>query len=201
MLVFACTPTRALNWIRIFGSPVADMPGGRRHHAAAVYGGRIYVFGGWRGYLDQKRLDGEMGSELAGQEHSPCEEVLADVASYDPLTGKWRQESPMPTARRGLQAVCCNGRLYALGGVSAGRQVATVESFDPQLGEWRKEPDMLQRRSGFGAAAFNGCIYVGGGVVGGKDLKSVEVFDPHQGEWTWEESLPTRRWGLGLVGV
>jgi hypothetical protein len=153
-----------------------DMPGGRRHHAAAVHNGRIYVFGGWRDWREQRRLDAvRSGGGGAGEEEG--EEVeLAEVASYDPVTREWRQEAPMPTARRGLQAVCCNGRLYALGGVSDGRQLATVESMDPAQGLWRKEPDMLERRSCFGAASFNGCIYVAAGIVGGYVCVCVCVF-------------------------
>jgi hypothetical protein len=186
-----------------------DMPGGRRHHAAAVYNGRIYVLGGWRGVREQRQLDaglaggGGGGGEggTAGKGDGGCDEVLAEVASYDPVTREWRQEAAMPTARRCLAAVCCNGRIYALGGVQAGSQLATVESLDPTKGTWRKEPDLLQPRSGFGAAAYNGCIYVGGGVVGGSDLKAVEVFDPLQASWQLDVSLPARRWGLQFLTV
>ena len=35
--------------------------------------------------------------------------------------------------------MCCQGRLFAMGGVCAGRQLATVESFDPLTRTWRKE--------------------------------------------------------------
>lgn len=177
------------------------MPGGRRHHAAAVYDGRIYVFGGWRGYQQQRRLDAAFGGGESGNETGACNEVLAEVASYDPVTREWRQEAAMPTARRGLEAVCCNGRLYALGGVYAGRQLATVESFDPVNGTWRHEPDLLQRRSSFGAASYNGCIYIAGGIVGGTDLKSVEVLDPKEGKWKLDTNLPNRRWGLRLLAA
>ena len=87
-----------------------DMPCGRRHHAAAVDRGRIYVFGGWRAKLGNPELDaqGAQGRHMpadrtttAGPDTSArgqgeevtqgvCQSVLADVSSYDPLTRLWR---------------------------------------------------------------------------------------------------------------
>jgi N-acetylneuraminic acid mutarotase len=168
-----------------------DMPFGRRHHAAAVCRGRIYVLGGWRSGLE--------GGNGKPDSDGLCIEVLAEVASYDPLSREWRAEAPMPTARRSLQAVCLNGRIYAIGGVYGGSQLATVESYDPEVRAWRREPDLIERRGGFGAAVFNGRIYVAGGIDGGNEIKTVEVFDPKTNTWAYDSPLPTCRWGLGLI--
>lgn len=56
------------------------------------------------------------------------------VESYDPLTDTWTRKADMPTARWGLATGVVNGKIYAIGGGNAARDVVynTVEIYNPQ---------------------------------------------------------------------
>src|SRR5436190_665394 len=46
--------------------------------------------------------------------------TVATVEAYDPATDRWVSRAAMPTARSGLGAAFLGGRIYAIGGLSAG---------------------------------------------------------------------------------
>jgi len=74
-------------------TPKAPLPTARSGIAAAVLGGRIYVFGG-------------EGSEGTFDENE----------AYDPETDSWETLEPMPTARHGLGAAVVGDTIYVIGG-------------------------------------------------------------------------------------
>ena len=71
----------------------APLPITRSGVAAAVLGGRVYVFGG-------EAPSGTFGTAEA----------------YDPATNSWAEVAPMPTARHGLGAAVLQGTIYVIGG-------------------------------------------------------------------------------------
>ena len=74
--------------------------------AAVVVRDRIYCLGGYDG-----------------------RSFLSTVESFDPRTGEWHAESPMPSSRSAFAATVVSGRLFAIGG-NDGRSLSTVESLD-----------------------------------------------------------------------
>jgi len=83
----------------------APMPTGRSGIGAEVLRDRLFVFGG----------EGN-GRSAAG--------TFAEVESYDPLTDRWRIETPMALPRHGIGAAAVDGKIY----VPAG---AILQGFGP----------------------------------------------------------------------
>lgn len=75
----------------------APMPTSRAGHAAAVWGGRIYVMGG------------------EGNPEDPSG-VFDQNEVYDPAADTWSQLAPMLTRRHGTGATAIEGRVYVPGG-------------------------------------------------------------------------------------
>jgi len=75
-----------------------DAPHGQGGLAAAVWQGKIYVFGG------------EWFGNSGG--------VYSDIWEYDPLDEQWRSIGLMPRARHGLGALTLSDGIYLLGGAS-----------------------------------------------------------------------------------
>lgn len=80
--------------------------------SAAVYNGKLYVFGGY----DQTGGD-----------------PRAETYEYDPPTNTWTQKASMPTARWGPIAVEFNGKIY----VFSGTVPDVNEVYDPVLDSWQ----------------------------------------------------------------
>jgi chitodextrinase len=80
--------------------------------SAAVYNGRLYVFGGY--------------DQTAG-------DPRAETYEYDPLSNTWTQKASMPTARWGPIAVEFNGKIYVFSGTAAD----VNEVYDPVSDTWQ----------------------------------------------------------------
>lgn len=141
---------------------VAPLPAPRSDLAAAVVGGKIYVFGGCRG----------------------SNNILADVDVYDPVTDTWSPlPADMPTARAGMYAVARKGgTVYVIGGWDGvGAGLSTNEAYKVSQDTWTTGlPPMPTARAETGAADHGGRIYiVGGGRPGfGASVDANEVFKP-----------------------
>uniref|UniRef100_A0A915ADL9 Farnesylated proteins-converting enzyme 2 n=1 Tax=Parascaris univalens TaxID=6257 RepID=A0A915ADL9_PARUN len=75
-----------------------DRPSGRRSHSAWSYKGRMYIFGGYLGTVNQH---------------------LGDLYEYDPATSNWKCLHPYgdaPSPRRRHCTVLVNNRLFLFGG-------------------------------------------------------------------------------------
>ena len=83
---------------------VASMPTARRNIAAAPYGDKIYVLGGWN------------------------TAALSAVEVYDPTANTWTSASSMSTSRSTPAAAFLGGTLYAVGGVDTAGSLCSVES-------------------------------------------------------------------------
>jgi N-acetylneuraminic acid mutarotase len=93
------------DWSTLPGA--ADLPTPRAGAGTAVVSGEIIVFGG----------------EGNGQAYSR-------VDAFDPDTNTWRQLTPMPTARHGIQAATCNGAVYIASGAEAQGGTMLTKRFD-----------------------------------------------------------------------
>lgn len=133
--------TAAGHWRQL--TPMAQR---RSHCATAVYGGRIYVFGG--------------GADRF--------ESLNGVMAYDPATDTWTPCRDMPTRRSGTVAATIGDHIYVMAGGfkqpnGRFRFLDIVEIYDPVADRWETGPSLLMPHDYPASAVTAGAIYVMGG--------------------------------------
>ena len=114
------------------------MPQGRRCHAAATMGGKIYVSGG-------TVADGNTGL-------GPLFNGMALV--YDPQANTWTELTGMGMARRSHTSAAIGGKLYVFGGQKAHARIASVEAYDPISNTWADVSDLSGGRDDFVAVVL-----------------------------------------------
>ncbi len=157
---------------------LVDQTGG----AAAVAGGKIYVFGG------------------LGKGSS----VRSSVEAYDPKTKTWSKRRPMPIGRAWLSAATGpDGRIYTFGGLAiirSGENLRAValrktEIYDPKTNAWSAGARMPVGGRSAAAAPAGGKIYVFGGFRQNYApygiLATVQIYDPSSNTWTLGRTMPT----------
>jgi N-acetylneuraminic acid mutarotase len=161
------------------------MPTLRRGFRTAVVDGKIYVIGG--AIFDRQR-DVRVATDL--------------VEAYDPLTGRWRKRTRMPTKRTWVDAAVMNNKIYAIGGEISPRLgvpladaiLTKIEEYNPKTDRWRKLPDMPMFKFAYSTVAVDRKIYLIGGYSldnGFKDLASVDVYEPSLKRWGSIPALPS----------
>jgi hypothetical protein len=203
----------------------APMPTARFYFAIAAFQGKIYVFGGQKGY----NMSGSGEPILC-----PSTEV------YDTVTDTWETKTPMPTPRTQLSANAVGERIYLISG-------SKNEVYDPSTDSWTlgaRSPKTVPSL-GFGSAVVDNKIYfvgqegpvqiysastdswgqgasipswdllsaaatigvkvpkrvyaLGGGWIFGSSLN--QVYDVESDTWHTGSPMPTARNGLGLAVV
>jgi N-acetylneuraminic acid mutarotase len=185
-------PALAAVWMY---DPVADvwsqrtpMPRARGAMASAVFGGKVYLFGGL--------ADGE---------------AVSDVTIYDPGNDQWEDLSislPMPTPRDHVPAaVSPGGLIYVVGGrmKDIDHVTGVVEAFDPIERRWLTGYAPLPTpRGGNVAATLHGRIIVSGGEGAHGStgtFNQVEEYDPVTNTWRTLQPMPGGRHGTAAVVV
>jgi len=155
------------------------LPAARAAAGAVALHGRLYVVGGV----------GPVG-------------LARSQLVYDPAARRW-SAAPGPTPRQHLAVAATRGRIYSIGGRSAGydTNVATVESWAPGERSWRREPALPEPRGGTGAAAVDGVLVSVGGEAPGGTRAAVFALAPGARRWRRLPDLPTPRHGLGVVAL
>jgi hypothetical protein len=126
-------------------TPLANMPTGRNHLAAAAIDGKVYVVGG----------------RLGAGFNTPMTNVLE---LFNPATGMWSTRAPMPTTRGGINGIAVNGCFFVWGGEGPNGVFAENEMYLPELDRWyRLEPLPVAVHGVTGAAFINGWIHAPGG--------------------------------------
>jgi N-acetylneuraminic acid mutarotase len=153
------------------------------HHAAEVFGGKLYLLGGLSG-----------GSE-------------GKVQIYDPASDRWSRGADMPFAAGSSSSALINGEIYVAGGIVGSDTTARVAKYNPATDAWTDLAPMPQGRNHAASATDGSRLYVFGGRVGpnavANGFDTVEVYDPGTGAWTSTESgsgrapLPQARGGMG----
>ena len=140
---------------------VAPQPFPLSDRAAAVVGGKIYVFGG-------------CGSPFT---------IVNNVDVYDPVTDTWSATpADMPTARAAMYSVARKGdAVYVIGGwdgFSTGNQ--NNEAYHVASDSWTIETPMPVGRGEAGAVGHGGLIFVVGGAKPGfgTSVPNNEAFKP-----------------------
>lgn len=119
--------------------------------------------------------------------------LLLALAALAPA--QWDPVAPLPEARYSGALIALGGKLYYVGGSSAGGlKTRTLFIYDIATDSWTVGESLATARHRFGAVECRGRIYVfGGWGNGGQLLKSGEVYDTATGRWSAIETLPTGR--------
>lgn len=118
----------------------------RLGHAAAVFDGRVWVFGG---------IDRQSGHH---------DRLLAGVESLDLTTLQWRDEPDMPVAIARFGAVVINASLFVLGGMTETADTSqTALRYDFATASWAAIPQLPVTLNRLSAIAVNGQPAVLGG--------------------------------------
>jgi non-specific serine/threonine protein kinase len=164
--------------------PLPPLPYGLAAGGAAVIDGKLYLVGGVAGAADRSVL---------------VRRALAlDLARPD----RWRF-APGPTSREHLAVVAARGRLYAIGGRTAGFGTNTrlVETWRPGERGWRRVAPLPEARGGTGAAVVHGQIVSVGGEAPPGTIASVYAYDLARARWRRLPDLPTPRHGLAVAAL
>jgi len=167
---------------------VARMPLPLDHTASAVYGGKIYVVGG---FLKSK---------------VPTDKVFI----YDPAKDEWQEGRSLPSPIGGaLNAQFINGILYVVGGLNSSHiPVNTNYAYDPKTNNWTTKAPMPTARHHLQTAVIDGKLFAIGGRILGDGVQSEdmsealsnfdrnEMYDPQTDSWTIRQHMLTKRSGF-----
>jgi N-acetylneuraminic acid mutarotase len=153
-------------------STAAPMPGARGAMAAAVLGGRLYVFGGSTGV-----------------------QTLGTAAVYDPGTDRWSVLPGMPGGvREHMHAATVGDRIYVVAGRPSNSgpvpNERRVEVFVPATGQWTTGPDLLVARSGHAVELLGDRVMAIGGEAPSGPIASAEGLVLATGQWSMHAAPP-----------
>jgi non-specific serine/threonine protein kinase len=173
-------------WVLDAGAwrPLPPLPYGLAAGSAAVVGGKLYLIGGVAGPADRPVLVRRA--------------LVLDLARPD----RWRF-APGPTSREHLAVVAAAGRLYAIGGRTAGFETNTrlLETWRPGERAWRRLAPLPEARGGAGAAVVHAQIVSAGGEAPAGTIASVYAYSLTRGRWRRLPDLPTPRHGLAIAAL
>jgi N-acetylneuraminic acid mutarotase len=166
---------------------VSSLPEPVDHAAAASYGGKLFVVGGYT---------------IVEGERIPTNKLFI----YDPLTDGWKEMQPMSTSRGGIIANIINGILYVIGGQDSSRKTVNInEAYDPKTDSWKERQAMPTSRHHIASSVVDGKVYVFGGRQTDKspdiNIDTNEAYDPQLDKWTSLKSMPTKRSGLSATSI
>jgi N-acetylneuraminic acid mutarotase len=167
-------------WTRL-----ASMPEQRAAGGAAIVGGKLYVVGG------------TTSSTIAAPST-----LARTMLVYDIPKNRWATRRG-PTPREHLGVAALGGKIYAVGGRTAGfdTNMARVEAFNPRTGRWTRLPKVPGRRGGTGAAGTGRWIVSVGGEAPSGTIRTAYRYDVKRRRWSRLPNLPTARHGLGVAAL
>ena len=125
-----------------------------------------------------------------------------DLASQDVASrfdgARWQPLPALPNPRSSHDAVCLEGKLYAIGGwtlpggTNRGVWIDHMVVLDPKEAspQWRKIPQPFKRRA-LAVAALDGRIYCMGGMDDDDTTcRDVDIYDTRTGQWSKGPELP-----------
>ena len=157
MLAVAVGVAHGAGW-----SSGAPLPQPRSEVAAATLGNEIAIVGGF---------DVDGGSS-------------ARVDVYSPARDSWRRLPDLPVAVNHAAAAASRGRLYVVGGYSAGFAGKLRRAFVYAVGVWHELPQPPAARAAAGAAIAGGKLYVAGGRGPTGLAQKMLVYDIARSRWS-----------------
>jgi hypothetical protein len=176
--------TSAFVFVNGVWNQLPPMPESRAAGGAAVVGSKLYVVGG-------------VTTTSAGARSLARQTLVYDIARR-----RWSL-APGPTRREHLGVTALSGRIYAVGGRTAGfdTNLATFESYRPGARGWLRLRPVPGKRGGTAAGAVGRFIVSAGGEAPGGTIRTVFAYDTGARRWRRLPNLPTPRHGLGVVGA
>ena len=133
----------------------SPMPTPRAYFASCVFGGKIYVVGGF-GYNGSGPLD--------------------SVVIFDSASNTWSVGHSLPGVLSNCASSEVNGKIYLMGGLDGSK---TLDIFDTSTNTWSIGPNMPTGRSDPIVQSLNEKIYAIGGLDNSGDAVTAnEVFTP-----------------------
>jgi len=170
---------------------VAPLPRPINHPAVVAAAGRIWVLGGFR----------PLGIRPHGVMLARWD-PLDTLYAYDPASGEWSAEAPMPEPRGGGGAAYAAGAIWYVGGINPERGLAAdLYRYDLAEGTWKVMPPMPTARDHLRMEAVGDRLFA---ISGRRDdlrfnLAAVERYDIAAGAWTRVADIPNPRGGLGTT--
>ena len=145
------------------------MPFGRERHCSVSIDNKVYVLGGRTAFC----------SALVTQK----------TFVFDEATQIWSNLALMNTKRSGFSALSHDGKIYAMGGMTTGKNSAysrffnSMEVYDVKRNEWKPSKEMKNRRYGCSSFLVGSQITVLGGCDEKDFVQAVETFDINKKKW------------------
>jgi N-acetylneuraminic acid mutarotase len=124
-------------------------------------------------------------------------ETLQIVQSYDPQTGSWQPQPPLPVPLHHATAATYRGEVVVIGGSSEVLAQGSNKVYALRGNSWVELPSLTHARSAAAAAVVGDKLVVVGGQNEKQVVPQTEVFDGQS--WTDAAELPTPREHLAAV--
>jgi serine/threonine protein kinase/N-acetylneuraminic acid mutarotase len=124
-------------------------------------------------------------------------ETLQVVQSYDPQTGAWQPQPPLPVVLHHATAATYRGEVVVIGGAGDELAQASNKVFALRGSSWVELPSLSHARAAAAAAVVGDKLVVVGGQNEKQLVPQTEVFDGQS--WTDAPDLPTPREHLAAV--
>jgi N-acetylneuraminic acid mutarotase len=124
-------------------------------------------------------------------------EMLQLVQSYDPQTGAWQTQPPLPVPLHHATATTYRGEMVVIGGASDELANASNKVYALRGSNWVELPSLTHARAASAAAVVGDKLVVTGGQNEKKLVAQTEVFDGQS--WKDVADLPTPREHLAAV--
>ena len=124
-------------------------------------------------------------------------DTLPIVQSYDPQTGAWQAQPPLPVPLHHATATTYRGEMVVIGGASDELANASNKVYALRGGSWVELPNLTHARAAAAAAVVGDKLVVAGGQNEKQLVPQTEVFDGQS--WKDAADLPTPREHLAAV--
>jgi N-acetylneuraminic acid mutarotase len=154
------------------------------HHAAEVFNGKFYLFGG-------------LGASSGGR-----------VQIYDPAVNSWSLGAAMPFAAGSCASAVISNQIYVAGGVVGSATTNGLARYNPLSNTWTNLAPMPLGRNHTASATDSVRFFIFGGRGGGNAVANgsdtVQIYDPADNSWISSSNpgsaiapLPQSRGGMG----
>lgn len=123
--------------------------------------------------------------------------TLPIVQSYDPQTGAWQAQPPLPVPLNHATATTYRGEMVVIGGAQDELANASNKVYALRGGSWVELPSLTHARAAAAAAVVGDKLVVVGGQNAKQLVPQTEVFDGQS--WKDAADLPTPREHLAAV--
>ncbi len=114
----------------------------------------------------------------------------------------WNRRTPMTSLRTGFDLVAYNGRIYAVGGVTANGVTGLLECYNAQSDTWIQLSPKPTPVADMQAVVIGSKFYVAGGrLESGAVTNVLEVYNPEIDQWQSLVSLPEPRSNYAAANI